>query len=68
MTKTVTDFQKMKEKGEKIVMVTAYDYAMGKAVAQSAVDLILIGDSVGMAVLGSQAALLALHQRSWRPY
>lgn len=57
MTKTVTDFQKMKERGEKIVMVTAYDYAMGKAVAQSSVDLILIGDSVGMAVLGYETTL-----------
>ena len=57
MTKTVTDFQKMKDQGEKIVMVTAYDYAMGKAVAQSGVDLILIGDSVGMVVLGYETTL-----------
>jgi 3-methyl-2-oxobutanoate hydroxymethyltransferase len=57
MTKTVTDFQKMKDQGEKIVMITAYDYAMGKAVAQSAVDLILVGDSVGMTVLGYETTL-----------
>lgn len=57
MTKTVTDFQKMKDQGEKIVMITAYDYAMGKTVAQSAVDLILVGDSVGMTVLGYETTL-----------
>ena len=57
MTKTVTDFQAMKAQGQKIVMITAYDYAMGRIVAQSNVDLILVGDSLGNVMLGHQTTL-----------
>jgi len=42
----------MKESGEKISMITAYDYAMAKCFAASEADLILVGDSLGMVVLG----------------
>ena len=42
----------MKEAGQKIAMVTAYDYAMARCAAASAADLILVGDSLGMVVLG----------------
>jgi len=42
----------MKEKGEKIVMLTAYDYATAKLVDEADVPLILVGDSLGMVVLG----------------
>lgn len=45
-------FLKMKESGEKISMITAYDYAMAKCFAASEADLILVGDSLGMVVLG----------------
>ena len=44
----VLDFQKMKDEGRKISMVTCYDYSSARAVAESSVDCILVGDSVAM--------------------
>lgn len=49
---TVTDLAAMKQKGEKITMVTAYDYPSALLVDKSGIDVILVGDSVGMVVLG----------------
>ncbi len=49
---TVRTFQKFKENNEKISMLTAYDCATAKYIDESGVDSILIGDSVGMTVLG----------------
>lgn len=50
--KTTVDFLKMKKAGEKIAMITAYDYPSAKLAEQSDVDLILVGDSLGNVVLG----------------
>lgn len=50
--KTTADFLKMKQNGEKITMVTAYDYPSAKAAEQAETDMILVGDSLGMVVLG----------------
>ncbi|WP_078428477.1 3-methyl-2-oxobutanoate hydroxymethyltransferase [Alkalihalobacterium alkalinitrilicum] len=50
--KTVTDFKKMKQVSEKIAMITAYDAPSAKLVEQAGVDMILVGDSLGMVVLG----------------
>jgi 3-methyl-2-oxobutanoate hydroxymethyltransferase len=52
LMKQTTDFLKMKESKEKIVMLTAYDYPSAKQAEQGGVDLILVGDSLGMVVLG----------------
>jgi len=54
---TVHSFRAMKQKGRKIVMMTAYDFAMARAVSQAEVDLILVGDSLGMVVLGYDSTL-----------
>ncbi len=54
---TVHSFRAMKQKGRKIVMLTAYDFAMARAVSQADVDLILVGDSLGMVVLGYDSTL-----------
>ncbi|TFE03063.1 3-methyl-2-oxobutanoate hydroxymethyltransferase [Jeotgalibacillus salarius] len=50
--KTTTDFVKMKKNGEKITMVTAYDFPSAKAAEEADTDMILVGDSLGMVVLG----------------
>lgn len=50
--KTTSDFLKMKANGEKIVMLTAYDYPSAKYAEEAGVDTILVGDSLGMVVLG----------------
>jgi 3-methyl-2-oxobutanoate hydroxymethyltransferase len=49
---TILDVQAMKDRGEKITMLTAYDYAFGKIVDACGVDIILVGDSVGTVVQG----------------
>lgn len=49
---TTSGFLKMKENKEKIVMVTAYDFPQAQQVEQAGVDMILVGDSLGMVVLG----------------
>jgi len=50
--KTTTDFLKMKKQNEPIVMLTAYDYPSAKLAERASVDMILVGDSLGMVVLG----------------
>eukprot|EP00300_Choanocystis_sp_HF-7_P016178 c19329_g2_i4.p1 GENE.c19329_g2_i4~~c19329_g2_i4.p1 ORF type:complete len:1038 (+),score=255.65 c19329_g2_i4:365-3478(+) len=49
---TIPKLRKMRRQGTKITMVTAYDYPSAKLADQSGVDLILVGDSLGMVVLG----------------
>ncbi len=49
---TITDFQNKKRAGKKITMLTAYDYPMAKLVDDAGIDSILVGDSLGMVVLG----------------
>lgn len=49
---TTLDFLRMKEENDKITMVTAYDYPSAKQVESAGVDMILVGDSLGMVVLG----------------
>lgn len=50
--KNVFDFGEMKRKGEKIVYVTAYDYPMAYLAEQAGMDMLLVGDSLGMVVYG----------------
>jgi 3-methyl-2-oxobutanoate hydroxymethyltransferase len=54
---TVRDFAEKKRKGEKIVVMTAYDALFGRLVDESGVDAILVGDSVGTAVMGYASTL-----------
>ena len=52
MSVTVSTIRDMKRKSEKITMLTAYDYTTAKIVDEAGVPLILVGDSLGMVVLG----------------
>ena len=50
--KSTVDFIKMKKMEEKIVMLTAYDHPSAKLAEEAGVEIILVGDSLGMVVLG----------------
>lgn len=50
--KNLGDFRLMKEGGEKIVMMTAYDYPSARLAEEAGMDVLLVGDSLGMVVLG----------------
>lgn len=50
--KTVLDLQKMKAGNQKITMVTAYDHTMARIVDAAGVDMVLVGDSLGMVIQG----------------
>ncbi|MFX1327652.1 MAG: 3-methyl-2-oxobutanoate hydroxymethyltransferase [Promethearchaeota archaeon] len=54
---TVKDIIEKKRKGEKIVTITSYDYSFAKIVDQSNIDLILVGDSLSMVILGYKNTL-----------
>ena len=52
-----TDFLKMKERGEKIAMITAYDATIAAIVDAAGVDMVLVGDSLGNVVRGLEDTL-----------
>lgn len=54
---TVTTIKAMKEQGEPIAMITAYDAAMARNVNEAGVEMILVGDSVGNVMLGYESTL-----------
>jgi 3-methyl-2-oxobutanoate hydroxymethyltransferase len=54
---TIHELRRMKDAGEKIAMVTAYDATAARLVAAAGVDAVLVGDSVGMAVQGHDSTL-----------
>lgn len=57
MKKTSESFKKLKKTGEKITMLTAYDYSSAKLIDASGIDGILVGDSLGMVCLGYKNTL-----------
>ena len=57
MKNTVATFQQQKLDGDKITMLTAYDYSTAKLMDESGIDSILVGDSLGMVMLGYEDTL-----------
>ena len=57
MKNTVVTLQKQKDEHDKITMVTAYDYTTAKIMDESGVNTILVGDSLGMVMLGYEDTL-----------
>ncbi|WXR62688.1 3-methyl-2-oxobutanoate hydroxymethyltransferase [Peptostreptococcaceae bacterium AGR-M142] len=57
MKKTVETFKRLKNEGKKIKMLTAYDYSMARIIDECDIDGILVGDSLGMVVLGHENTL-----------
>jgi 3-methyl-2-oxobutanoate hydroxymethyltransferase len=53
----INQIKEMKQKGDKIAMLTAYDYSTAKIVDEAGVPLILVGDSLGMVVLGYESTI-----------
>ena len=56
-TITTAVVKEMKKKGEKITMLTAYDFSMAAVMDEIGIDMILVGDSLGMVVLGYDSTL-----------
>ena len=54
---TASQIKEMKKQGEKIAMITAYDYPMAKLVDEAGMPIILVGDSLGMVVLGYESTI-----------
>ena len=54
---TITDLYQKKAEGRKITMLTAYDYPTAQIVDQAGIDMILVGDSLGMVVQGVSSTL-----------
>jgi len=54
---TIHDIQKAKEEKRKLVMITAYDYPFGLMADEAEMDMVLVGDSLGMVVMGLQGTV-----------
>ena len=57
---TIRDVAEMKSKGEKIPMLTAYDYTSACLADAAGIPLLLVGDSLGMVVLGYDSRAAAI--------
>ena len=64
--KSIQDFYAMKEKGEQITYITSYDYPTATFVERAGIDMILVGDSLGMCVYGYEGTMpVTMDQMIW---
>lgn len=54
---TINDFKKAKENKEPIAMITCYEFAFARIIEQTGIDVILVGDSLGMVVAGHTSTI-----------
>lgn len=54
---TVPEIKRMKEKGEKITSLTAYDYSFARILDAAGIDILLVGDSLGSVIQGQESTL-----------
>jgi 3-methyl-2-oxobutanoate hydroxymethyltransferase len=57
MRVSVTQLQQMKKRGERIVMITCYDYSTARLVEEAEIPIVLVGDSLGMVMLGFDSTI-----------
>ena len=57
MKNTVQTIRKQKEEGDKITMLTAYDYSTARLMDEAGINMLLVGDSLGMVMLGYEDTL-----------
>ncbi len=55
--KSIIDFREMKQRGEKVTWLTAYDFPTANLAEQAGIDMLLVGDSLGMVVYGYSGTL-----------
>lgn len=64
--KSIVNFRQMKQKGEKIVWITSYDYPTASFAEKAGVDMILVGDSLGMCIYGYESTVpVTMDQCIW---
>ena len=55
---TIKVLEQMKRKGDKISMLTAYDYSFAKIIDEAGIDIILVGDSASNVMAGHELSLI----------
>ena len=61
--KTIADLQQMKQAGQKIASLTAYDASFAAMLDQANIDILLVGDSLGMVMQGHSSTLPVMMHR-----